>query len=180
MIDKQEYVDRSKSYYDKRFGNTDKGKELNSEEKLRLAQIKKALEDLKLDPSRTRILDFGCGRGWLSQELVGYGDVYGIDLSEDAIQGAKELYQNVTFASADLSEMTIDKVFPGVDFNVLVSSEVIEHVMDQDAYLLNAFNALSPSGTFVLTTPNGDFKEAYFDGERKDWGQPYEFWLKPK
>jgi cyclopropane fatty-acyl-phospholipid synthase-like methyltransferase len=179
VVQQDEYKGKSQSYYDERFGNLEKGKTLNSEELRRLNEIRSALKNLNLKPEKTKILDFGCGRGWLSNELKDLGTVYGIDLSEEAVKGASELYPKVTFAAADLSVKTIEEVFPGIHFDVLVSSEVIEHVLDQDAYLKNAFQALGSDGTFILTTPNGDYKTAYFDGDRKEWGQPYEFWLKP-
>ncbi len=177
MIDKEEYIADSKTYYDSRFGKEEKGKELNHEELERLVQISSAIEILGKDPSEINILDFGCGRGWLANELKAYGKVYGIDLSDEAVAGAAELYPEVRFAVADLSDKKIDQVFPDVIFDILISSEVIEHVLDQDGYLRNAFEALKTGGHLILTTPNGRFKSEYFDGPRKDWGQPYEFWL---
>ena len=138
-----------------------------------------ALEYVGSNPTETNILDYGCGRGWLSDQLRSFGNAHGIDLSEQAIEGAKELYPGVLFASADLSKVEIQEVFPNKRFDILVSSEVIEHVLDQDDFLKNAYKALSPGGSLILTTPNGRFKKAYFDGPRKDWGQPYEFWLTP-
>jgi 2-polyprenyl-3-methyl-5-hydroxy-6-metoxy-1,4-benzoquinol methylase len=37
-----------------------------------------------------RILDFGCGTGWLGASLTSFGDVTGIDLSPAAIEHGRQ------------------------------------------------------------------------------------------
>ena len=42
------------------------------------------------DERPLRILDFGCGTGWLAASLTSFGDVTGIDLSPAAIEHGRK------------------------------------------------------------------------------------------
>src|SRR5687767_33472 len=89
----------SKAYYDERFGAS--GQELNEEERIRWDAIRAAIEGL--NKNDLNIADFGCGRGWLSGKLSGYGTVTGFDLSEKAIENAKRSFPTLKFISLDAS-----------------------------------------------------------------------------
>jgi len=106
------------------------------------------LRSLGLD--RPRILDLGCGTGWLSAMLANLGSTTGVDLAEGVIATAKARYPNVTFLAGDILQMSL----PANHFDIVVSQEVIAHVSDQDAYLDRAFRALKTGGYFLVTTPN--------------------------
>ena len=121
-----------------------------------------------------RILDLGCGAGWLSAILGLFGPTVGVDLSESAIQSAQERYPHVQFLQADL----FDWEFLPDAFDIVVSQEVIEHVEDQARYLHIAWDALRPGGYLILTTPNKSTMMAMPDEQRKTWStQPIENWL---
>ncbi len=181
-LSKEDYLEKSKKYYDKRFGDRElQTKKLTEEEVIRLARLQNIIAKFrseKPENSIFRILDFGCGRGWLSNAMQAFGDVTGVDLSPEAIISAKETYPQVTFLSLDASSKEHDLIAES-EFDLVFSSEVIEHVSEQLSYLQNAAKYLKPGGRLVLTTPNGDWKKHYFFGERENWGQPFEFWLKP-
>lgn len=55
-----------------------------------------------------------------------------------------------------LDDMTVTG-FPEARFDVVVAVEVLEHVGDDEAFVRNVGRVLRPGGTFVMTTPNGDF-----------------------
>jgi len=81
------------------------------------------------------ILDAGCGNGAIAGRLAEMGyQVKGIDLSEDGIIIARKAHPKVQFEVAsvydDLHTIT-DKV------DVVVSSEVIEHLYQPQRYLGN-------------------------------------------
>ena len=46
---------------------------------------------------------------------------------------------------------------PDAAFDVAVAVEVLEHVDDDAAFVANVRRVLRPGGTFVMTTPNGDW-----------------------
>lgn len=55
-----------------------------------------------------------------------------------------------------LDDMT-RTALPPASFDIVVAVEVLEHVEDDDAFVRNVAQVLKPGGTFVMTTPNGDF-----------------------
>src|SRR3546814_14320183 len=44
--------------------------------------------------------------------------------------------------------------YPAASFDVVLSFQVIEHVLDDDAYLREARRILKPGGTLVVLTPD--------------------------
>ena len=104
-----------------------------------------------------RILDIGCGGGLLAEPLARLGgDVTGIDASEGAIAAARDhanraglniTYDHITaedFADRDLS------------FDIIIASEVIEHVSDRRGFLatMARFGHADAASMVVLTTIN--------------------------
>lgn len=53
-------------------------------------------------PSQSRILEVGCGNGWFSDWLASIGNVYGIDISDQAIEEAKRRLPYVEFHAGDI------------------------------------------------------------------------------
>lgn len=96
-----------------------------------------------------RILDFGCGTGWLGAELAVYGEVTGIDLSPAAIQHGQQEYPALHLMAGDFDDPRL--VGP---FDVIISSDVIAHVADQQRYIARAAELLRPGGIFFLMTQN--------------------------
>ena len=106
------------------------------------------LQSLNLDSPK--ILDFGCGTGWLSEMLAKFGRITGVDLSESAIAMAKVRCPSGTFFTGNIFEIPL----PANHFDVVVSQEVIAHVLDQVAYVDRAAHVLKPGGYLIITTPN--------------------------
>ena len=119
----------------------------------RAVAILDGLARLKL--SAPRILEVGCGTGWLTGMLGLCGDATGIDLSPRAIEQAELRFPYCTFRAADLTSTTL-----GDGFDVVVSHEVIEHIEDQPAHVAALAKALKPHvGHLILTTPNGRYPD---------------------
>lgn len=166
------HISENKQYYDQRFGSLSQN--LNEEEQRRWQFLKTTLDSLQL-PKTAQIADFGCGRGWLSNQLSAFGKVTGFDLSEKAVENAKQNFKNCTFhclnAEAPLPAEFVDT------FDVLVSSEVIEHTTAQKDYLKNCYALLRPGAYLLLSTPNGNWKNDFYKNGREAWKQPVENWL---
>lgn len=103
-----------------------------------------------LNLNHPRILDFGCGTGWLSEMLAKSGPIIGIDLAESAIATARARCPHGSFFAGDIFKMSL----PADHFDVVVSQEVIAHVPDQLVYINRAANVLKPRGYLIITTPN--------------------------
>jgi 2-polyprenyl-3-methyl-5-hydroxy-6-metoxy-1,4-benzoquinol methylase len=97
-----------------------------------------------------RILDFGCGTGWLGASLTSFGDVTGIDLSPAAIEHGQQEFPDMHLIAGSFT----DELLSG-PFDLIISSDVIAHVSDQQAYIMRVADLLRPGGVFLLMTQNG-------------------------
>lgn len=98
------------------------------------------------------ILDFGAGRGNLTkrlQELENFSSITAIDM----MQRPPEIDESIKWISWDLNE-TID--IPAESFDVIVSSEVIEHLENPRSVAREWFRLLRPGGTLIFSTPNNE------------------------
>jgi 2-polyprenyl-3-methyl-5-hydroxy-6-metoxy-1,4-benzoquinol methylase len=164
-------VSIQKDYYDRRWGRE---KFANAFQASRCAAI--LAEIARLDINQPRILDLGCGSGWLSAILSQFGPTTGVDLSDHVVREGHELYPWVHFYSADILEW--EEASQLGQFDIVVSQEVIEHISDKPKYLRIAFDLLKDGGTLLLTTPNPRTLGAMREEIRRSWSnQPYEEFL---
>ena len=99
-----------------------------------------------------KIADLGCGNGYLARILDGMGHrVSALDSSEDGIRIAKEAYPSIDFRCLSLYENLVPHI--GSDYDVVISSEVIEHLYDPRTFLRNSHAILKSGGNLILTTP---------------------------
>jgi anaerobic magnesium-protoporphyrin IX monomethyl ester cyclase len=121
-----------------------------------------------------RILDVGCGRGWLSRYLEKYGEYIGVEPVPGAVDIAMTLFPGrkfITGYTGDLLKSSPEK------FDIIVSTEVVEHVPynKQKAFVRDLHALLDVDGFLVLTTPR---KEIYdYILKRGLNPQPVEDWL---
>lgn len=160
-----------KSYYDRHWVA---GKDLNIDQKCRRRFIVAHVEKIRADFGRQlRILDLGCGKGWLTAILSKYGAVLGVDLSIDV---AKKLYPHLEFRQANIITDEIEG-----QYDVTVSSEVIEHLETESQPILvrRCYELLGQDGYLILTTPNKSKVEELVAtlSIRRDQLQPIENWL---
>ena len=93
-----------------------------------------------------QLLDAGCGGGLLAPHVPpGYRHV-GADLSETALQTARE--HGVEAVKADVADLP----FEDASFDVVVAGEILEHVPDLGAVVAEAARVLKPGGLFVCDT----------------------------
>lgn len=124
----------------------------------RIADIKRLqfiIQTLKSNlPPGAAVLDVGCGNGVISRELgdAGY-NVYGIDVSENAIAKAKELNKlpNVNFDVISAEQL----VTQGKQYDAIICSEVLEHLKSPEDLLKTLHLSLTETGVLIVTVPNG-------------------------
>lgn len=99
-----------------------------------------------------RALDLGAGEGDFTAELAAAGaQPIGADVAAAAIARARARHPELRF-----EHVPIDGPLPFGDhaFDLVWSSEVIEHVADTARWLSEVRRVLAPSGRLLLTTPN--------------------------
>jgi 2-polyprenyl-3-methyl-5-hydroxy-6-metoxy-1,4-benzoquinol methylase len=122
------------------------------------AVYSRLFRDLGSRPLGTRILDAGCGNGYLISQLVDRGlECFGVDPSETGITLARGSCPAANFACFDLTVDTGALILES--FDIVTCIEVIEHVYAPRLLLSNLFRLLKPGGKLILTTPyHGYFK----------------------
>ena len=104
-------------------------------------------------PFGTRVLDVGCGNGFTAGAFLKKGcRVVRIDLSESGIALARSAYPKGRFEVISAEDSLLE-VLQEEPFDLVVSTEVIEHLYSPRAYLKSCFEALRPGGRFICTTP---------------------------
>jgi ubiquinone/menaquinone biosynthesis C-methylase UbiE len=114
-----------------------------------------------------RVLDIGCGTGYGTAELAQHArSATGIDISADAIAYARQHYPTATFVAASATSVPL----PAASFDLITAFEVIEHLDDWHALLIEARRLLHPNGTFLVSTPN---KLYYAESRAKEGPNPF-------
>lgn len=93
------------------------------------------------------ILDVGCGTGKNMEELAHWGDVWGVDVSEDALAFCRK--RGLTQLKKGEAEHL---PFPKETFDVAILLDVLEHVDDVIA-IREIKRVLKNSGFIVITVP---------------------------
>jgi 2-polyprenyl-6-hydroxyphenyl methylase/3-demethylubiquinone-9 3-methyltransferase len=107
--------------------------------------------------SGLKVLDIGCGGGLLAEPLLRLGaSVMGIDVGEGAINAAKS-HARVNGLKIDYQSITAESLAEtGVSFDIIIASEVIEHVVDRPKFFatMTRFGRKDGRSMVILTTIN--------------------------
>lgn len=99
-----------------------------------------------------KVLDVACGTGsGLIRLAAQAGEVYGADISEEAITVAGRrtaLIQNIRLSVADVTNLS----FEDATFDIITSFETLEHV-DASTYVREMWRVLKPEGRLIVSTP---------------------------
>lgn len=100
-----------------------------------------------------RILDIGCGNGYLAGRLAAMGhEVVGVDVSPDGIAIARETYPGVRFEACSVYDEAFEEI-ANEPADCVVSLEVAEHLVSPKILFERSYNALRPGGHLILSTP---------------------------
>jgi 2-polyprenyl-3-methyl-5-hydroxy-6-metoxy-1,4-benzoquinol methylase len=100
------------------------------------------------------VMDAGCGNGsFIALFQDRNWQLHGSDLSPTGIEIARKTFPNINFFLADGQTLYQDFLATVGQVDVVISTEVIEHVYDPRGFLRNCYDLLKPGGTVILTTP---------------------------
>lgn len=143
---------------------------LRAESKLKNPWVIKSIEE-KLGVGPKKVLDIGCGGGFLSNALGKSGhEVYGIDMSEESLKVAKkhDLTNTVNYQLANAYSLP----FPGQSFDVVCAMDFLEHVEDPQKVIAEASRVLKPGGIFFFHTFSKNIISYFFVIKMVEWILP--------
>jgi 2-polyprenyl-6-hydroxyphenyl methylase/3-demethylubiquinone-9 3-methyltransferase len=97
-----------------------------------------------------RVLDVGCGTGWFSREMERAGGrVVALDIGVNLLEKVA-----AKCGAARVAADACRLAFADESFDVVISSECIEHTVDPLQALAEMCRVLKPGGVLVVTVPN--------------------------
>ena len=120
-------------------------------------------------PPPARLLDVGCGNGSMTAAYAerGYRAV-GIDLSASGIEQARKAYPRIRFELLAADSDVLANLREG-PFDLVVSTEVVEHLYGPRSYMRGCFAALRPGGRFICSTPYHGYLKNFLIGLLGKW-----------
>lgn len=101
-----------------------------------------------------QVLDAGCGEGHLLEKLSQLKgrkvDCYGLDITDAALEKARERCPGAKLKKANLSQTGFDDDF----FDAVICTEVLEHVREYPIVIKELKRIVKPGGFLILTFPN--------------------------
>jgi 2-polyprenyl-3-methyl-5-hydroxy-6-metoxy-1,4-benzoquinol methylase len=113
------------------------------------------------------VLDFGCNTGFGTEMISSTAKkIVGVDISERALGIAKNRYIHPNIEFAQIDGVTLP--FNDQEFDLVVSFQVIEHIIDYSNYLGPIKRVLKPDGFVLFSTPNAEIR---LDPGMKPWNK---------
>ena len=141
-------------YYENKFKGGDYGKKtvrLSSDPNHYHQQILKIIEKETQLKGRLNILDVGCATGYLGAAAkMNKNYVCGVEISETAAREAEKVLDKVIIGNIEEIELP----FPENFFDIIICSDVIEHLFDPQQVLCKLKNYLKPEGLLLMVVPN--------------------------
>lgn len=112
--------------------------------------------------ARTRFIDVGAGAGRHSYEALRRGaDVTAFDLDEVELKGVDEMFEAMRVEGqvprsgrgAVQAGTILDMPYADASFDVVLASEILEHVPEDEQAISELVRILAPGGTLAVTVP---------------------------
>jgi 2-polyprenyl-3-methyl-5-hydroxy-6-metoxy-1,4-benzoquinol methylase len=122
----------------------------------------------KLYPNGGKILDVGCGYGFLLSYLNNSWDRYGIEPSQYAASIARQ--KGITILSEYIDQVPLAPH----SFDVILLIDVMEHLSDPQHMIKRVFDLLKKDGTLLIFTGNIDSLNSKLVGPKWSYFNSYE------
>ncbi|BCS54868.1 class I SAM-dependent methyltransferase [Geobacter sp. SVR] len=110
-----------------------------------------------------RVLDFGCGPGFLLEKFLRAGSFCcGFDFSDDSVTSVNQRFKNLKNWEGAVSSTTLPTPFDGALFDIVTCIETLEHLLDEmiPPTLGEIARLLKQDGIVLFTTPYTEDIEA--------------------
>ena len=102
-----------------------------------------------------KILDIGSGAGTLALYIASKGhDALGIEISQKAVESARESAKILGLNNISFEVMNFPNQIPDGKFDMIIFTEVIEHLKNDNKALNKISSLLNENGTLILSTPS--------------------------
>jgi len=131
--------------------------------------IKKLLRSFKAKSEMPlKVLDIGCGNGdaldVFAAQASGPIETFGLDFNPKALELASSKGHHIIFGKIE------DWDIGEKEYDIIYSSNVVEHVADPLLMFRKVERALKPNGIFLCETPNIDSLDARIFSKSGHWG----------
>jgi len=110
-----------------------------------------------------RVLDIGCGGGLLSEPVAGWGaEVVGIDATARLVEVARNHAARAGVPVTYHHALAEDLAAVNEHFDLILNTEVVEHVADVERFLASCCQMLNPGGVMIVATLNRTLKSLLF------------------
>jgi ubiquinone/menaquinone biosynthesis C-methylase UbiE len=111
------------------------------------------------DKQEQMVLDIGCGDGYhvfnTIENIAGNIRFYGVDTSKLRIGFASRVCNELAITNVNfLVGSTDDLPFPDDHFDIILCSDVVEHLSYPERCLAEIYRVTKPGGIAIVTTPN--------------------------
>ncbi|NAY90503.1 methyltransferase domain-containing protein [Muricauda sp. JGD-17] len=131
----------------------------------------KAIEDTLKEINGKKLVDIGCGEGWLTRKMGQSGwDATGLDAIPDLIDDAKNK-SNDAFYVFTFEEIIAGKSIPNGPFDVATFNFCLYSKEGMQRLLKNTLTQLNPKGTIVIQTLHPYFLISHDLSYKSQWLQ---------
>jgi len=111
-------------------------------------------------PRSLRVLEIGAGGGFTLAALrdIGFHHLVGSDLTHTTLEAMRAKLEPIGLVAADAESLP----FQNSSFDLLLSSDVVEHLPDLEAHVTEVARVPAPGGRYLFKTPNRLIAERYY------------------
>jgi ubiquinone/menaquinone biosynthesis C-methylase UbiE len=123
--------------------------------------VRSALQNLSQQQALGRALNLGTGEGDYDRMIAAHTlELIGCDVNEADLDHARALNAAVKNLHYEVNN-ALDLSYPDDYFDLIVSSEVLEHVGKPDQMIREMYRVLAPGGHAIMTFPSREFPFTY-------------------
>lgn len=109
------------------------------------------------------LLDAGCGRGYVSFQIAKYYphvQVVGVDIDRKKVLSNRSIKKNFNLSNLCYEECSLLHLPSEKQYDIILLSDVLEHIEDDDKILKNLRSCIEESGKLIIHVPRS--KQHYF------------------